>query len=171
MFKIISKIDKSLDDVASILLVISVALMLFLSVLNIFLRWGNTTIFWVEPFVRHLVFLAAFLGGILATGRKNHIGIDIIGRWLEVKKMHSLRRIVERLIYIISIVTLYFLISSSLEFYASEQTYGREVFLGVHSSYLVAIIPMGFFAIMLRIFLIFVLSFNKAERANSNEEV
>ena len=170
MFKIITKIDKFIDDLASIFLVASVALMLFLSVLNIFLRWGNTTIFWVEPFVRHLVFLSAFLGGVLATGRKNHIGIDIIGRWLEVKKLYSLRLHVERLIYVISIVTLYFLIISSLDFYASEVKFGREVFLGVHSSQLVAIIPIGFFAISLRIFLIFILSFNKEKQKENQED-
>ena len=79
MFGLVKKLDEWIDNFSSWLLVISVVLMLFLSVLNIFLRWGNTTIFWIEPLVRHLVFLSAFLGGILATGRKNHIGIDIIG--------------------------------------------------------------------------------------------
>ena len=37
----------------------------FLSVTNIFLRWFDMTIYWVEPLVRHLVFLSAFLGGYL----------------------------------------------------------------------------------------------------------
>ena len=116
MFKFL-KFDQAIDDGSSFLLVVSVVLMLFLSVLNIFLRWGNTTIHWVEPFVRHLVFLSAFLGGVLATGRKNHIGIDIIGRWLEIKKLDKMRLYVERLIYIISIATLYFLIYASVDFF------------------------------------------------------
>jgi TRAP-type C4-dicarboxylate transport system permease small subunit len=170
MFKVVTKLDKLIDDIASFLLVVSVALMLFLSVLNIFLRWGNTTIFWVEPFVRHLVFLSAFLGGILATGRKNHIGIDIIGRWLEVKKYYKLRLQVERFIYIVSIVTLYFLILSSVDFMHSEAKYGREAFLGIHSSHLVGIIPVGFSAIMVRIFLILVLSFKPTSLKKNNKE-
>ena len=164
MFKAISKLDKIIDDFASYSLVISVILMLFLSVLNIFLRWGNTTIHWIEPFVRHLVFLSAFLGGILATGRRNHIGIDIIGRWLEVKKMDKMRLQVERLIYLISIVTLYFLIISSIDFVKSEAQYGREAFLGIHSSHLVGIIPFGFSLIMVRIFLIFLMSFDRNKK-------
>ena len=57
--------------------------MLLLSVINIFLRWGEMTPYWVEPLVRHLVFLSAPLGGVIATGRRNHIGIDILQRWLE----------------------------------------------------------------------------------------
>ena len=160
MFNVIKKVDHFIDSVSSYLLVVSVVLMLFLSVLNIFLRWGNTTIFWIEPLVRHLVFASAFLGGILATGRKNHIGIDIIGRWLEVKKYYRLRLHVERLIYVISIFTLYFLIISSLDFMKSEAEFGRKVFLGIHSSHLVGIIPVGFTAIMARIFLILLLSFD-----------
>tara|TARA_B100000886_G_scaffold318113_1_gene257876 strand:- start:719 stop:1231 length:513 start_codon:yes stop_codon:yes gene_type:complete len=169
MFNGIKKIDNLVDNIASYLLVLSVILMLFLSVLNIFLRWGNTTIFWIEPLVRHLVFLSAFLGGVLATGRRNHIGIDIIGRWLEVKKYYKLRLLVERLIYIISIITLYFLIISSIDFMKSEAQYGREAFLGIHSSHLVGIIPVGFSAILLRIFLILVLSFDKKNESLDKE--
>lgn len=163
MFKFLKKFDQAIDDGSSFLLVVSVVLMLFLSVLNIFLRWGNTTIHWVEPFVRHLVFLSAFLGGVLATGRKNHIGIDIIGRWLEIKKLDKMRLYVERLIYIISIATLYFLIYASVDFFQTERKYGQDVFLGVHSSSLVAIIPLGFGLILLRIFLILVLSFDQTK--------
>lgn len=169
MFKTISKLDQLIDDFASYSLVVSVVLMLFLSVLNIFLRWGNTTIFWIEPFVRHLVFLSAFLGGILATGRRNHIGIDIIGRWLEVKEMHGLRLQVERLIYVISLVTLYFLIISSIDFVKSEAQYGREAFFGIHSSFLVGIIPFGFSVIMIRVFLIFLLSFDKNKKLEKED--
>ena len=169
MFGLVKKLDEWIDNFSSWLLVISVVLMLFLSVLNIFLRWGNTTIFWIEPLVRHLVFLSAFLGGILATGRKNHIGIDIIGRWLEIKKMYNLRLQVERLIYIISIITLYFLVTSSIDFMRSEAEYGREAFLGIHSSHLVGIIPVGFSAIMIRIFLILILSFDSSKREENKE--
>lgn len=168
MFNFVSKLDQKIDSITSIILVISVILMLFLSVLNIFLRWGNTTFYWIEPLVRHLVFLSAFLGGVLATGRKTHIGIDIIGRWLEMRKMDKARKMVERTIYIISIVTLYFLIISSIDFMNSEREFGRDVFLGVHSSTLVGIIPVGFFTIMLRIFLILILSFDSS-RSNQHK--
>ena len=163
MIELAKKVDYFIDKITTHLLVTSVVLMLFLSVLNIFLRWGNTTIHWVEPFVRHLVFLSAFLGGVLATGKKNHIGIDIIGRWLEIKKMETARLWVERLIYLISISTLYFLIYSSIDFFNSELQYGSVVFLGVHSAYLVGIIPVGFSMILFRIFLIFIISFERKE--------
>ena len=77
MKALLKSTDKFIEKISISLLVVCVLSMLLLSVLNIFLRWFNTTLFWVEPLVRHLVFLSAFLGGVLATGNRSHIGIDI----------------------------------------------------------------------------------------------
>ena len=52
----------------------------------------------------------------------------------------------------------------------SEAEYGREAFLGIHSSHLVGIIPVGFSAILVRIFLILILSFDSS-RKEANKEV
>ena len=57
--------------------------MMILSITGIVLRWFNIAFLWIDPLVRHLVFICTFLGGAIATGRGTHIGIDIIGRLLE----------------------------------------------------------------------------------------
>lgn len=159
MIKIFASIDRFIEKTSSILLMISVVSMLFFSVLNIFLRWGNLTLYWVEPFVRHLVFLSAFLGGVIATGRKNHIGIDIVGRWLESKEDKRLFNFTQRLILIVCIGTTYWLTLSATSFMKTEFEFGREVFWGIHSGFLVGIIPFGFTLIGYRFFNLLIQSF------------
>ena len=163
MIKLFAKIDEFVERITSILLVVSVAFMLLFSVINIFLRWGNQTLYWVEPLVRHLVFLSAFLGGVIATGRKNHIGIDILGRWLEAKDNVKLFNITQRLVLIFCIGTIIWLIVSSVSFMKTEFEFGREVFWGIHSGFLVGIIPVGFSLIGFRFFNLLVQSFDSNE--------
>ena len=73
MIKILKHIDDFIESISKSGLVICIALMLGLTLVNIVLRWFGHTWLWVEPLVRHLVFVCAFLGGALATGSKNHI--------------------------------------------------------------------------------------------------
>ena len=153
--------DKFIEKMSISLLVVCVLSMLLLSVLNIFLRWFNTTLFWVEPLVRHLVFLSAFLGGVLATGNRSHIGIDILHRWLEGKKDSNIAKLILRVTSLISIGTLVWLVIAAVEFVKTELEFGRDVFWGIHSGFLVGIIPFGFSLILIRFFIIFYLSFFK----------
>ena len=161
MTKIFATVDQFIERVTTILLVLSVFFMLFFSVLNIFLRWGNLTLYWVEPLVRHLVFLSAFLGGVLATGRRNHIGIDVVGRWLESKGNEKLFNITQRIILIVCIGTICWLVVSAVSFMNTELEFGSEVFWGIHSGFLVGIIPVGFALIGYRFLNLFVQSFSK----------
>ena len=97
MFQKIRLIDSWIEKAAKFLLVIFVMSMLVMSSFNIAARWFQINLSWVDPFVRHLVFLCAFLGGVIATGRGTHIGIDVIGKFFEAKKMHTTRRIIYQL--------------------------------------------------------------------------
>lgn len=137
-------LDKAIGRISGILLTISVFLMLTFSVLNVVFRWFEITYIWFDPFVRHLVFLTAFLGGVLATGRDSHIGIDIIGKYLESRHKWRTLMNVRRIIYLASFFVLCWLIMASYEFLKVEIEYGRESFLGIHSAVLVGIIPVGF---------------------------
>ena len=80
---VIKKIDDLIDKLSTSILVVTVLTMLMLSVLNIVLRWFNSHVMWIEPFVRYLVVTSAFLGGVIATGKKSHIGIDIVAKYFE----------------------------------------------------------------------------------------
>ena len=157
--KVLSKIDQLIEKTAGYILVVSVLGMILFGALNILLRWMNHPVNWFDPFVRHLVFLCTFLGGVLATGKKNHIGIDVIGKLLVQKYGTKLGRNIERLICLASMVTLLFLAWAGWHYVQVEMEYGKEHFLGIHSQYLAAIIPLGALLIAYRFFFILVSSF------------
>lgn len=156
--KIFRGLDLAIEKFSHWGLVISVALMLILTVLSIVLRWFNTTFMWIDPLVRHLVFLAAFLGGALATGRDEHIGIDVIPKILENKKMFALQRNFNRAIYLFSTFACIWLLISGYDFFKVEIQYGKHTFLGLHSAVLVGIIPVGFSMMAYRFFYKFLAS-------------
>lgn len=161
--KIIAKIDSYLDRASSYGLVIAVLAMLFLSVLVIVLRWFNITFHWYDPFVRHLVFLSAFLGGVIATGRGNHIGIDILSRFLEAKNLHHVKDKLNFIIGVIASLSLIWLAHACYKFTLLEFEYGKPTFFGIHSGALVALMPLGFVLISMRFFLRSLLIFDKAK--------
>ena len=163
MTTVIRKIDSIAELITRQVLIVCVLSMLFLSVLNIFLRWFNMTLFWVEPLVRHLVFLSAFLGGALATGKRSHIGIDVLHRWLENKKDSGLAKLILISTTSVSIGTLIWLVYAGIEFMKVELQYGRDVFWGVHSGFLVGIIPFGFGLICLRFIVILICSLSRKQ--------
>ena len=130
--------------------------MLLFSVASIFLRFFNISFLWIEPFVRHLVFISIFLGGILATGKGSHIGIDILAKYFESSKNEKARRYLNSFISLFSCVILFWMAYASLKFVEVELEYGKEVFWGVHSGFLVMIIPIGFVLISFRFIIQFV---------------
>lgn len=169
MLNIFKLIDRAIERFSSYALVVSVLTMLVLAVVIIILRWFSITFHWIEPFIRHLVFLCAFLGGALATGRRTHIGIDIVGKFLEAKKNWQALLWVQRIVSFSCSIICFYLIKAGLDFVAIEAKYGKEVFLGLHSKVLVSIIPFGFFLIGYRFFYLFISSFSKDFVVNPEE--
>lgn len=159
MVKLLKQIDKAIEKGSSYILVLSIFLMLGFSLLIIVLRWFDTSIPWFESFVRHLVLLATFLGGVLATGRGTHIGIDILSKYLESQNLLQYKIWISRLIYLASVFTLIWLTKACLLFMKSEMEFPQEGFLGINSGYLVGIIPIGFALITYRFFYKFIASF------------
>ncbi len=164
MKTVLNSLDRGVEKLAEYGLYVSVIGMIIFSVLTIVFRWINFNVLWFEPLVRHLVFLAAFLGGVLATGRRTHIGIDILGKFFENKEMFRAQRLVGRIISLASGLTLVWLIKASYEFMLVELQYGKEEFLGIHSGFLVGIIPFGFTLIAIRFFVLFLKSFMEEEK-------
>ncbi len=152
-------IDRAIEKGAAFLLVLSVALMLGLSVFAIGLRWFETSLLWLEPFVRHLVFLSAFLGGVIATGRGTHIAIDILARKIEEDGPQWLKSLNRKVMNLAAAVILMWLIHASWEFTKVELEYGREVFWNIHSGILVGLIPFGLSLIAYRFFYRFLAAF------------
>ena len=144
MTGILFKIDRIIDRGAAGILVVFVLAMLILTLIAIVGRWIGHTALWVEPLVRHLVFFAAFLGGVLATGKGNHIAIDLVGKLLEKEGRESAKKIVDLMVNGFCLLVVIWLTSAGITFFHQEQEFGKEVFLGIHSGTLVASIPIGF---------------------------
>ncbi len=158
---VLKKIDWAIEKFASIFLVASILLILFCSSGSIVLRWFHINLSWIDPFVRHLVLLGTFLGGVIATGRGNHIGIDLVGKILEVKGYERAKVIVNRIILITSAMVLVWMIKSGIDFTKVELEFSKIEFWGIKSGHLVAMIPIGLGLIALRFFSLFLLSFDK----------
>lgn len=169
--KAIKLIDTALEKFTTYLLVASVLLMLSLSSFSIVARWFQSNIAWIDPFVRHLVFLSAFLGGIIATGQGTHIGIDVIGKFVESKGWHSLRSMISKIIMFSSMAVLVWLIKSGIDFTKVELAFGKIEFFGIHSGFLVMIIPIGMGMLLLRFLTVFLLSFSETTHTNTHTKV
>lgn len=156
----VKKLDWVIEKFSSYLLVASVLVILFFSTSSIVLRWFHINLQWIEPMVRHLVFVCAFLGGVIATGRGTHIGIDLIGKFVESRNWHSLKIWITRFIMFVSGTVLLWLIKAGIDFTIIEMEFSKDAGLGfLKSGHLVTIIPIGLSLIALRFFLLLILSF------------
>ncbi len=147
----IKKLDDLVDKLTKWAIVACILLMLLLSLLGIVLRWFELSLPWVDPLVRHLVFISTFLGGSLAIKTNHHIKIDLLGRILEKQKLVKSQIILERLVVIITLMACSILVYGSYELTKIEFEMGKAHFLGIHSGYLLGIIPVGMGLICLRI--------------------
>ena len=139
----IKTLDDWLEFIVKWLLVICVFSMLGLTLVNITLRAFDTAFHWIDPFVRHLVFFSAFLGGCLATGANLHIKMDLLSKLLE-KRAGNIKKYIELIVVLSTFGACLVLTYACYEFTLSELRYGRESFLGIHSGALVSLSVIGF---------------------------
>lgn len=151
--------DDILERISRWGLVTSLFIILGFSVLSIVLRWMGMSPSWLEPMVRHVVFLSAFFGGSLATSKDVHIKVDLLTKLVEASSSQVLHFLQRNLVAIFCLVTCLYLTKSGYEFYVVEKEFGSHSFLGIHSSLLVGIIPFGMGLISLRFFNRLVLGF------------
>ncbi len=146
------KLGQIIDSLCTNVLFVIVFLMIGLSLISIIARLFSVTSMWIDPLLRHLVFLSAFLGGVLAIGSDKHIKIDVLSKFIEYKYKDSpkFQSYYQFFTLIITLLIVYFLGKAGYDFFLTEKEYGQEVFLGLHSSTLTSIIPIGFFLILLR---------------------
>lgn len=148
--KFIRAFDEILEKLSRGGLILGFGAILILSVGSIVLRWLGESLLWIDPLTRHLVFSCAFLGGSLATSAGVHIRIDLASKLLERSSSQVLKLGYRILLLIFSFIVCVVLTLASWEFYLSEKEYGSPDFLGIHSSFLVAIIFIGTGLISLR---------------------
>lgn len=131
-------------------LILGLFIILGLAVSSIVLRWMGSSPLWIEPLVRHMVFLSAFFGGSLATSKGVHIKIDVLTHLLEKSSSRILHWLHKNSIALFCLIVTTALMKASYDFYLVEKEYGAPAFLNIHSSILVGIVPFGMGLISLR---------------------
>jgi TRAP-type C4-dicarboxylate transport system permease small subunit len=152
MIKWVKSFDYLLEKLSRWGIILSLFCILALAVSSIVLRWLGASPMWIEPLTRHLVFLAAFLGGSLATSKDVHIRIDLLTKLVEATRSKILLWIHKNIVSLFCVVTTLVLTKAAWDFYLVEKEYGGPSFLEIHSSILVFIIPLGMGLICLRFF-------------------
>lgn len=158
MLRILKSIDNLVEKFCKILILISITIMLSLTIMAIVMRWFDMTFLWIEPLVRQFVFFSAFLGGALATSRRQHISIDILGKFIEGGHFKEFEKPLRFFLDLVCLLTLIWLIHASVKFTQIEFQFGRAAFLGIHSGFLVGLIPLGFSLMAYRFFYLLVAS-------------
>lgn len=166
--KLILAFDQMLEKLSRYGLIAAFFTMLVMSVLAIVYRWLGMSLLWVDPLVRHLVFVSAFLGGSLATSKNVHINIDVLTKLLEKSKSKLLHWVHKNLVRIFCLLTCLALSKAGYDFYLSEKEYGAPALLGIHSAYLVGIICVGMLLISLRYLNQLILSLLNGEASGSH---
>lgn len=150
MERIITLFDLALEKFSRWGLILALFLILGLAVLALVLRWMGVSPLWIEPFIRHMVFLSAFLGGSLATSKGVHIKVDVLTHLLERSSSRILHWLHRNLISLFCLIVCLVLMKASYDFYIVEKEYGAPAFLNIHSAWLVGIVPFGMSLISLR---------------------
>jgi TRAP-type C4-dicarboxylate transport system permease small subunit len=115
--------------------------MVFLSALQILLRnvW-ESGILWIDPLLRHLVLLLAFVGALAATGAKRHVQINVLGRLLRGRWA----RVGGALVALLGAALCLALARASLDLLAEEIPMSEMAFLGVPTSAVIGVFPLAF---------------------------
>lgn len=150
--KLFVTFDEILDQISRYGLVGCLFTILGLAVLSIVLRWLGSSLMWIEPLIRHLVFLSAFLGGSMATSKHVHIKVDLLTKLIELSRSKVIHWIHKNLVTLFCFLVCLVLAKSGWDFYLVEKEFGAPGFLHIHSANLVAIIPFGMGLITLRFF-------------------
>lgn len=166
MEKLIQVFDDILEKISRVGLVTCLFVILGMAVSSIVLRWLGMSPQWIEPLVRHLVFLSAFLGGSLATSKNVHIKVDLLTKVVEASSSKVLHWIHRNLVSLFCLVTTAILTKAAWDFFLVEKEFGAPAFLHIHSAWLVAIIPFGMGLISIRFLNLFILGLI---RGGSNE--
>ena len=141
--------------------------MVGLSGLQILLRnLFDAGLLWIDPLLRHLTMLLAFVGALIATGAKRHVQIDVLGRMLQGVG----RRVGGAIVAAASGVVCLALTHASLQFLFDEIEFGETVFLGIPAWVVAAVFPLSFTCLAFRFFYLVFLEL-AGEAPPSGEEI
>lgn len=128
-----------------IVLTLLLTILIVLACYQIGLRWltsGGAA--WIDPLLRHLVLWSGLLGAVLATARKNHISLDVVGYLLQGRS----KLWVGLMTHLFSVVVSFFLFRAALLFIRSEYDFGGSSLFGLASWIWNLIFPIAFCLIL-----------------------
>lgn len=148
----ITRLLRIINGVEDGLLVLMLATMVVLAVAQI--AWRNffgAGISWADPLLRTLVLWVALSGAVIASRTDNHIRIDFFTRYFSIKTFAAL----QRLVYLFSASVCALIAWHAARFVHMEHEFGAIAFAGIPTWVTALIIPIGFFLMALRYFLLF----------------
>ena len=135
----------------SLLIAALLLAMVILSSLQIALRnFWESGILWIDPLLRHLVLLLAFIGALAATGAKRHVQINVLGRLLR----GGWSRVGGAAVALLGMAICLALARASLDLLAEEIPMAEVAFLGVPTSTVIGVFPVSFLGMALRMALL-----------------
>lgn len=138
---LLRSLDRFLVKAETVLLVAFLTAMILLSFAQVILRnVFDTGILWADPFVRHLLIWAGFLGAAIATHEERHIGIDALTKFF-TPKLKTLAQIFTSLF---ALIVCYYLADAALVFLRDEKAAGSEFVLSMPLWVAIIIIPAGY---------------------------
>ena len=149
----IQRFDQALESFSKWGILVCLFIMILFSLGSITLRWFGLSYHWIDPAIRHFVFLSVFFGGSLATGSRKNIKIDLLSRIFESFGYQKTEKLLDQIVSVITLIIILILVKAGADFSKDELEYGKVLFWGLHSGALVSIIPFGFFLISLRLVL------------------
>jgi len=121
-------------------LALLLAAMILFSFLQIVLRnAANSSLIWVDPFLRHLVLWVGFLGATLATRVGRHINVDALSRFLPPKIL----RIARTSAHVLATFVCLLLSNACIKLVRDEAEFGSSGFLDIPVWVLQAIMPLA----------------------------
>lgn len=138
------------DKVVLYALILVIAALLLFSSWAVVSRMLHSTNLWAEPLSRHLVFLSLFLGATLAVANDQHIRMDIVSRYLELKQSKRLELILTIVLYSLVLVFLTVLLYASWHYYLIESSTPTDAFLFFKLHHMLLLIPGGLSLISFR---------------------
>ena len=133
--KFLVSFDNYLEKVSRYGLIICLFAILSFAVSAIVLRWFGSSVMWIDPLVRHLVFLSAFLGGSVATRSNVHIKVDLLTKLVEASSSRLLHSLHKNLVSLFCFLATLVLFKAGWDFYLVEKEFGAPGFLHIHSSW------------------------------------
>ncbi len=121
-------------------LALLLAAMIVFSFLQIVLRnVANTSLIWIDPFLRHLVLWVGFLGAMLATRAGRHINVDALSRFLPAPTQRVTRTFTNLLAAFVCLL----LSNAGLKLVRDEATFGGRGFLDLPTWTLQIVMPIA----------------------------